>query len=188
MLLYLSVLALALFCIALLPSDWQSALEYRRELILHGEIWRLWSGHLVHFGRAHAFYDGAAFIVMVWALHRLGYREWQRLLGVAPVISLGLLWLQPGLESYRGLSALDMTLFACCLRLGWNQHPRMRTGFVLLAMLLAVKLASDAFGLRATSLPDGVDVAVSAHLLGVVLGGMLLHPGLSPGHTSHHMP
>jgi len=176
----LSALGLTLLCIAGLSPNWQATLEYQRAAILQGEIWRLWSGHVVHFGFAHALVDGLAAAGLIWALHRLGYSTWSRLLWMAPTLSLGLLLLQPDLASYRGLSGLDMALFASYLRLGWCRQPEMRPGFVLLALLLVLKLVVDALELTTTSLPEGVRVVLSAHVLGVVLGGMLPPRKTSP--------
>ena len=59
--LLLSVLFLLL---ALLPAatHW---LDYRRELIAGGEVWRLFSGHFTHLNLAHAVMNAAGLLLVL---------------------------------------------------------------------------------------------------------------------------
>ncbi len=85
----------------------EQALGWSRERILGGEIWRLWSGHAVHFGWAHLGWNLALLgLAGVW-LERLRSRAagWFWLLGPG-VIGAALLVLAPGLREYGGLSGL----------------------------------------------------------------------------------
>ena len=83
------------------------ALIYRRAAILAGQAWRLWTGHLVHYSPSHLLLDLAVFLVaggwLEWITPRL--TRWFYLLA-PPAISAALLWGDPTLERYAGLSGL----------------------------------------------------------------------------------
>ncbi|MBC7367864.1 MAG: rhombosortase [Undibacterium sp.] len=83
------------------------ALLYERTGILRGEYWRLWTGHLVHFGPSHLVWNLLIFaLAAVWA-ERLAPVRTRILLAVAPgVIGLALLALDPALQTYAGLSGV----------------------------------------------------------------------------------
>lgn len=83
------------------------ALIYQRAAILAGQEWRLWTGHLVHYSPSHLLLDLAVFLVaggwLEWITPRL--TRWFYLLA-PPAISIALLWGDPTLERYAGLSGL----------------------------------------------------------------------------------
>lgn len=87
---------------ALAPS-----LLYERADIVVGQYWRLWTGHLVHFGASHLGWNLAVFAVAgVWC-ERLAPGPTRLLLALAPgVISLALFALDPHLATYGGLSGV----------------------------------------------------------------------------------
>lgn len=161
--------ALALLS-ALLPEGVALQFEYQREAIAQGELWRLLTGHLVHFGGRHALADGLGLLILAWAVRDLAWR-W----GPLPLLLLisAALWLvAPELQSYRGASALVMLVLALWLRRLWQQQPTWRVGLGLFMVVLALKLVADALGLAAawSTLPAGISVAWQAHLLGFALG------------------
>lgn len=103
--------------LALLPESLLSIVQYDREKILDGELWRMFTGHLVHWNSTHLVWDLLVFVACG------GLLEWLRrnllvsvLFGGSFVVSVALLVFQPDMHTYRGLSALDMGLFsALCL-------------------------------------------------------------------------
>jgi rhomboid family GlyGly-CTERM serine protease len=84
-----------------------SALIYKRTEILAGQVWRLWTGHLVHYGPRHLGLDLAVFLVagawLEWIAPRLA--RWFYVLA-PPAISALLLWGDPALDRYAGLSGV----------------------------------------------------------------------------------
>lgn len=124
----LSVAVLTLLA-ALFPSagDW---LEWSRPHIAASQAWRLVTGHFVHFGWAHLSWDVAAFLLLgILAEPLFGASKWRKgrtphyaglaqgtrfavfIVGVGVCLSLAVLWLQPHLDRYRGLSGIDSALF-----------------------------------------------------------------------------
>jgi len=110
-------LLLSLTSVALhLQPHASSLLEFNRSALAHGEFWRLFTGHLVHFNSSHLAWDVLTLLLLSAMLPPLKPQSWLGLLGgAAAVISSGL-WLRaPQLESYRGLSGLDCTLFGAVM-------------------------------------------------------------------------
>lgn len=82
-------------------------LVYDRTAILNGQIWRLFTGHWVHFSTSHSVYDSLVLGMAGWIIEtkRLPHFRWLCLL--APwLISGSLLMVEPRMEWFGGLSAL----------------------------------------------------------------------------------
>ncbi len=173
---------LALVCglLALAGEPLRSLLIYDREAILHGQVWRLFSAHLLHLGGSHLGLNLAG-LALVWALvgERFSGRGWLLVLLVdALVTGLGLLIFNPQLRWYVGLSGVLHGLLVAGsvadIRLGLR-------GAWLLLGVVALKLAWEQF---AGPLPGSEDAAggrviVDAHLYGA-LGGLLMGCLLRP--------
>jgi len=95
--------------IALFPS-WSSWLIYDRSAILSGEIWRMFTGHLVHFSPSHLVYDLLALGIAGWIIEtqKLPHFGWLCLL-TPWLISAILLLFEPHMKLFGGLSALATT-------------------------------------------------------------------------------
>jgi rhomboid family GlyGly-CTERM serine protease len=88
-------------------AGWREAAFYLRAEVFGGEVWRLWTGHLVHFSGSHLFWNLAVFVPSAMWLERLDRRGGRVFLLVAsPLISLLLLAFDPSLLRYGGLSGL----------------------------------------------------------------------------------
>ncbi len=166
---------------ALLPEAAQSWLEYRRDAVLAGEVWRLFSGHLVHWTPRHALQDGIMLLLLIWALAELGAarRLLLQLTGVALALSLFLAVAVPEMTAYRGASGLALALTGHLIASLWVQRPAWRTGIVLGTLLLLGKILADALGMSPdlTGLPNGIAIAWQVHAVGLGLG--LLSSGFS---------
>jgi rhomboid family GlyGly-CTERM serine protease len=85
-------------------------MQFDRAAILKGEIWRLFTGHLVHWSAEHFYLDALVFVAQGIVFEpRIG-RAYARVLGIAGgAISLSLLLFQSDLAAYRGISGLINT-------------------------------------------------------------------------------
>lgn len=161
-------------------------LEYDRQAILAGELWRLWSAHLVHYSLQHALTDTGAVLVaglitaQMFSLRALLIAV---LMGAA-LISAGLLLAAPDCLYYRGASGLAVQLAVMAGAGLWRRASDSlpaRAILVLLAAALAAKIAAEATGYASgwSGLPADVVVSWQAHLLGAVVGTvfalLLLH-------------
>ncbi len=87
-----------------------SIMEFNRDLIMEGEIWRLVTGHLIHWSPAHFYLDSMVFIFQgITFEKKIGSRYWLILLLSALFISIALLLLRQDLFYYRGVSGIINT-------------------------------------------------------------------------------
>jgi rhomboid family GlyGly-CTERM serine protease len=146
------------------------ALLYERAAVLRGEFWRLWTGHLVHFGASHLFWNLVVFtLASAWA-ERLAPGRTRLLLALAPgIIGLALLVLDPALQTYGGLSGLAAAALAFLAFTQLAQKPSDRwfwwTVLALLLLKIAAEFAADQ-PLFARFAASGVRPVPLAHLAG----------------------
>lgn len=173
-------LTLCVTLIALGGSELWAIFRFDREVILHGQVWRLFSGHLSHLGWSHWGMNVAA-LAVIWALvgDRFSNRQWLWIFaGVCLMISLGLLIFNPALTWYVGLSGLlHGMLVAGGLADIRSGH---RSGYALL-ILVGTKLIWEqvAGPLPGSALTAGGAVIIDAHLYGG-LGGLVFGSLLKP--------
>lgn len=152
----------------------RTILQYDRVAILHGQVWRIFTGNFVHLGWGHLAEDMAGY-VLLWLLFEDVLPGWRCplliLLGCLGV-GIGLLLGDPGLRWYVGISgALNtlwitgaMVLMARRDWLGW-----------VLAVFLLLKLVYEQLRgpLPLSVATTGGPVAVDAHLYGTCAGVLL---------------
>lgn len=112
----------ATFVIQCLPSL-RPVLLYDRAGLAAGEFWRLWTGHLVHFGWPHFFVDAGLLAILGWSGERPypSFTRWGLLL-MPPFISAVIWWFDPTMERYGGLSALNLGLLLYVAAQGWRRN------------------------------------------------------------------
>ncbi|MCM2249983.1 MAG: rhomboid family intramembrane serine protease [Geothrix sp.] len=149
------------------------------------EPWRLWTGHLVHFGGTHALANAIA-LAVPWILATARDRRKLALATVfiPPLLSLLLLPSLAGAE-YRGASGLACALWALA-GLGHLLRRESASVGALLLSGLALKLVLElALGTPFLAQAEGWQSLPQAHVWGALLGlgAALARPGLlRPGH------
>ena len=169
-----AALALCMVVLALVPEDWQLALQYQRSALEQGQLWRALSGHLLHANHWHLLLNLAG-LLLVLLLHGRYFSARQLLaqwLVYALSISALLYLFSTNIYSYVGLSGVLHAM----LTLGAIKDVQQRehSGYLLLAGLLA-KVAYEQWQGPDTELGQliGADVAIDAHLYGVITGVLL---------------
>ena len=184
--------ALALACLGLacLPETLLAGLAWDREAILAGQWWRLWTGHLVHFGMPHALTNALVLLAAGSAAERsIGSARLLRQVVLAILaMSLLLLAAMPNLDEYRGASSLTAMLLVAAGTALWRQAGCWRPALLAGGAVFAAATTFHALGAGAglSSLPQGVAVAWQAHLLGAACGivaGRSATAAISPSHT-----
>jgi rhomboid family GlyGly-CTERM serine protease len=151
-------------------------LPFERAEIGGGEIWRLVTGHFVHLGWSHLLMNLLG-LVLVWALVGRAWtaRQWLVIsLVTMLVIDVGFCLLLPELSWYVGMSGLLHGLLTAGLVPTVLQSDRRSFESLVLAVLVAVKLAYEQFAgaMPGSSGVAGGTVIVDAHLYGAI-GGVL---------------
>jgi len=151
-----------------------------RSAVLHGELWRLWTGHLVHDHLAHALWNLAAFAGLgVWLERRAPARFALALLLAAPLSAAAVVALRPDLASYQGASALASALYVlgalCLVREGPDRLARLGGGAAL--ALFGAKLALEWSGQwPSPALPPDLESVGLAHAVGGAVGALAALP------------
>lgn len=172
---WLISLVVAVIAVAILLLHGGSELRYDRADILHGQIWRLFTGNFVHANWRHLAADMAG--LAIWTA-LAGYLETRRsylilLVGSGLGVGLGLLLLDPHVGWYVGLSGILHGLFAAsAIRL--LSRKEWLGGLSLLAALMLKILWEQRFGDLGTAKLLGVPVLVDAHLYGAVTGVVIV--------------
>lgn len=101
---------------------WRWALLHDRAGLVSGELWRAWTGHLVHFGWAHFVVDVGLFLILGWQLTRrhLLFGALALVL-MPPFVSAAIHWFDPTMLRYGGLSALNLGLLLYLAVQGWRR-------------------------------------------------------------------
>jgi rhomboid family GlyGly-CTERM serine protease len=152
-------------------------LRYDRVALVHGELWRLVTAHLVHLDVHHALLNCLGLLLM-WALFARDYtpRQWLLvLLGSMAVIDAGLALWDSTLRWYVGSSGALHGAMAAGTLAHLKRHER--DGWLLAAFLVG-KIVWEQ-GVGALPLSGSDPVVVDAHLFGAA-GGLAAAAFLRP--------
>ena len=185
----LSLLALLIHFVPSLNA----CLQLDFDLVSDGQWWRIWTGHLTHFGSKHLFWDLLMFTGLAGACEQARPRQlFPALVVMAGVISLAVQWFCADVATYRGLSGIDTGLFVwyAGLRLIAAVNRRDVSASVLWAFpsvgLVGKLLYEAATGQTLFVDSSGFVPLVQAHLAGVVIGLLLCLSDLASGHRFKH--
>jgi rhomboid family GlyGly-CTERM serine protease len=169
------VLWLILFIVSLiLQINWVEHWRFNRTLVEQGDVWLLFSGHIVHLNWSHWALNmaGLAIVAFFFSAHA-SFKQWLTVIFVAAcMINIGLWWWMPEIRSYVGLSGVLHGLFLYGALREIRFYPT--SGYVLSCVLIAKLLWEFFYG----ALPGSEDmtggrVLTEAHLLGAI-GGILV--------------
>jgi rhomboid family GlyGly-CTERM serine protease len=169
----LSVLLAAALVQAL---DLSGYLQFDRPAVLEGQIWRLWTAHVAHLGWNHFLLNGAG-LWLVWLLfrHTASTAAWSgHFLFACVAVSLGLLWFNPELIWYVGLSGVLHALFIAGLLADIRTHTQL--GLLVLLGFAAKLFLEQMYGpLPGSERSAGGPVVVDAHLYGAMISYGILY-------------
>jgi rhomboid family GlyGly-CTERM serine protease len=156
--------------------EWSPWLVYDRSAILSGQIWRLFTGHWVHFSTSHLIYDSLALGVAGWIveIQKLPNFGWMCL--IAPwLISGVLLVVEPRMELFGGLSALATAAVVYLALCGLGEAGPWR--WICLATLqgFVCKMIYEIITGRMMFVTEGdntVTVSTASHISGALIGLM----------------
>ncbi|ACG72320.1 Rhomboid family protein [Anaeromyxobacter sp. K] len=164
-----SVLALAVGAY-LVPSIGE-LLILDRARVAAGEWWRLLTGSVVHFSASHLGADALAFGIAGALLERRGRATFAALtLASALAVGLAVLWLEPSLERYAGLSGVAYAAIVALALAGQRDPGTMATLSRIALVACVAKLAWELSTGRMllAGAPPGVVAVPLAHLAGAI--------------------
>lgn len=144
------------------------ALQYDRDAIASGELWRLATGHFVHLGWTHLGLNAVGVGILAMLAPTIPAQRLLARLGVLLIgLSLALWTFCPALDWYVGLSGTLHGLAVLIALDLWGRHAGI--GPVILIGTGSKLLWESAAG-SATSIDLGGAVAVEAHFWGAATG------------------
>ncbi len=156
--------------VALFPR-WSAWLIYDRSAILSGQLWRMFTGHWVHFSTRHLVWDLIPLGIAAWILEARRWPCFGWFCFLSPwVISAALFVLEPQMRFCGGLSGLATAAIALLALVGLSDVPPWR--WVCVTVLLGL-LGKTVFELVAGhSLFVAFDsapavISVTSHIAGV---------------------
>lgn len=154
----------------------RAALRYERADVLQGEWWRLITAHLAHGDARHLLLNlaGLALLGLLFAGCHSLFGWLVIALGSMAAIAVGLVFYEPQLDWYLGLSGVLHGLLAAGALAWWQREPRWLA--LALSMVVVGKLGWEQWQ-GALSLSGSMPIVVNAHLYGA-MGG--LAAGLLP--------
>lgn len=178
----IAALGLLLFCSAFASFVIPEALALDRAAVFT-QIWRLWTGHLVHWSFEHFVWDGVTFAALAWLLAKLAPRALCLLLILgSPLISAAVLIAEPDLQLYGGLSGLDVALWvAVCLVIARHSFDRPTRRIAWLALFGGlIKVGFELTTGNAALVGGDIVLVTSAHLAGALVGFLLIQLAAEP--------
>ena len=155
-----------------LGSGLFNALSLQPEQILVGEVWRLLTANVVHFGWAHTLMNVAALLLCGYAFFAdmAPTKFLVLLLTTMLTVGVGVFWLNPEYNPYAGLSGAIHGLLVVGLVQSKVHHLWVRiAGLALIAGKLMYE-NSDAYEPTALQQLIPAAVAVESHLYGAIAG------------------
>lgn len=172
-----AALVTAAVLLALWPAG-QTLAVFERAAILRGEVWRLATGHLVHFNGVHLAWNLAVVLLAGVMAERARPVATRWFLLTAPaVLGLALLGIESDLEHYAGLSGIATGLVVL-VGLHWlGGAARDRWSGVAVLVLVALKITGEWTG-RTPAFVDltaeHIRIVPLVHLAGAVWAVLVL--------------
>jgi len=159
--------------------DSGAGLAYQRDLIASGELWRLITGHFVHWSPGHLVWDVGTFLVLGAVCELRSRKRFSACLAGSVIAIPAAVWLLlPQLELYAGFSGIDSALFALLgadlVREQWERRSPAVLAIALVLMLaFALKIGFEITTGGTVFVADlgcGIVPVPHAHLAGALVG------------------
>lgn len=155
------------------PGSFDS-LAYDRSKIFGGQLWRVITGHWVHFTASHLAWNLVVLIPAgVWLEKRDRCAARATLLFSPLAISLALLTFAPSLGIYAGISGVASGVLVALAVNGLRTEPRARWLWLAVLVLFAAKVAIESLRnhpLNPELTTQAIQSVPIAHLVGAVVG------------------
>ncbi len=166
------LVAIVLFLVFLLIlQELEENLVFNRSLILEGELWRLWTCHLIHENARHLWMNITVTILiyLVFLMDIEPRKLLYSFIGFLLLLGPSIFWALPKIEWYTGLSACLHTLAAFWVVMLITPDDRLaQFGALALTLKMLYEVVLLLIGESVTQY--GMLVLTETHLLGFILG------------------
>ena len=149
-------------------------LVYDRSKILGGQLWRIVTGHWVHFSGSHLFWNLTVLLPAGIWLERRDPCALRWTLLLSPLaISLALLAFDPSLAIYAGISGVASGVLVALAVNGLRTQPAARLWWLAVLGSFVLKIAIEASGghpINPELANQGIHSVPLAHLVGAAVG------------------
>lgn len=137
--------ALASLLASILP-ELSSLLIFDRSAILRGEIWRIFTCHVVHFSVPHLIYNLLVFIVSGYIIEKNNFRQFGWFcFWLASAISISLFVFKPNMVYYGGLSGVACGSLYYLALVGIKNGRPWQSICQLIVLFVPVKIAIEIY-------------------------------------------
>ena len=166
----LSVLIVSLL-LQLFANEALTILQYQRNDIANGQLWRLFSAHLVHLNWNH-FFLNAAGLVLLWLLLYRSFSQGQWLLLFffsLLLIDIAIYFFHPGIVWFAGLSGILHALFTAGAVASIRQYGWKYSAYLV---IILVKIAWEQLSgpIPGSTEAIGAPVITASHFYGASAG------------------
>jgi rhomboid family GlyGly-CTERM serine protease len=178
---FFTILLGLLVSIITLSPQMTSWMQFDRSAILHGELWRILTGHFTHWSVSHLFWDMLVFLVLAGTIERFNRRQLLTCFAIGSFfISLLVFSILPEMTYYRGLSGIDSGLFMLLLVVLYRRNTSGRKvmhkiPYILIGLFFVGKSALELSTAQTLFVqPSSLFIPVPlAHLGGAFVGGVI---------------
>lgn len=153
---------------------------YDRNKVLDGDIWRVVTGHLVHFSWQHFGYNLILLVLTgCWLEYRLGVRYVWLLVLTSLVSGLYFLLFLPDMAHYGGLSGLVSANVVYLSLLEIQHNKKARPFWIAIILLFIAKVGYEMLMKETIFVSQSntmFEVAPSAHIIGAIVA--LIYKGV----------
>jgi rhomboid family GlyGly-CTERM serine protease len=138
--------SLGLVTVALLAQGFDGAaavLVYDREGIAAGEMWRLLTGHLVHFSAAHLVNNLAVLVPAVWLLESRYTDAGLLLVAAATTVGIAMFTGAPEIQEFGGASGISLAVLTYASLRGLRENRRWSLVCAVLLAIVCAKLTAE---------------------------------------------
>jgi rhomboid family GlyGly-CTERM serine protease len=166
------LLVAAASAISILTPGWREWLVYNRHGVDDGELWRLWTGNIVHFGWLHFLADTGLWLIIGWFVEREHPAAARLTLPLIPLAVTGAVYFfEPEMIRYAGLSGMNVGYLVFLALAGWQRSWKDWFWPAVLGIHVLELVLESTWGHGMIRFDDPtVRVATIAHVGGIAFG------------------
>lgn len=162
----------AVSAVSILMPAWRETLIYHRGAVETGELWRLWTGNIVHFGWLHFLADTGLWLIIGWFVEREHPTAARVSLLLIPLAVTGAVYFfEPEMIRYAGLSGMNVGYLVFLALAGWQKSWKDWFWPAVLGIHVLELVLESTWGHGMIQFDDPtVRVATIAHVGGIAFG------------------